>query len=394
MLLGLKPEWQVPDKHFCPATPMSGERTLHLYYSLLNIQKEVEKRTYYLGSKRAGATEKAPHLLDLIGMSRDEADVLYPFAKAAMADVFDALNQSTVGLPKLYNWEDKKNILSIKHRLHATGITNPSLTPTQKTDKIYITGTVSIPSSSIPLGGVITQAVLTGDVARPNLSVTLTYTTKRSVIATGGSISIPHTDTFVIGKDGIFPFSPVSTNYDSAISYMHLLDLKPQDGIYTREELDTSATITATCTVLDDWEFVNPIPVTSGVHFKVENANTPTTEYEADTDFDENDLIVPSTSDDPILTFAHLANNADNFLEEGIHYYIAFPNYLNDSLIAPLDNAILEALVNRVIWKWICIAYPEEAQAYDTFYQQALVSLKTRCNIFSKNWAERTPRIY
>ena len=387
MLLGLRPEWQIPDKHFCPATPMSGERTLHLYYSLLNLQKEIEKRTFYLGKYRSD--EQAPHLLDLIGMSRDEADVLYPFAKAAMADVFDALNRSTIGLPKQYNWEDKKKILEIRRRLQKTGITSPALTAVSRVDKIYISGSISIGAA----GGEITADVLDTDIARPNLEVTLSYVTKRSVIATGGSVSIPHTEKFIIHKDGIFPAVGSGGTYSSAISFMFPVELKMQDGTYTREELDSTSSITASCNVLTDWEFTNPVPVAIGETFTVKNDNTPDAEYEADLDFTEND-IVNDPSDASILKVAHLVNNLDSILEEGIHYYIAFPNYLNESLIAPLDNAILEALVNRIIWKWLCLSYPNEAQAYDTFYKEAIEALKTRCDIFRKNWASKTPRLY
>lgn len=393
MLLGFKPEWQVPDAHFRPATPMSGDRTLHLYYSLLNLQKEIEKRTFYLGKYRGDA--QAPHLLDLIGMSRDEADVLYPFAKSAMADVFDALNQSTVGLPKEYRWEDKKGILQINRRLqHATAITAPTLTVTVKESKLYISGTIDI-GALTTANGDITAAAVSGDKVRPNLDVTLTYYTKRNDIATGNEIIIPHTETFTIDKIGIFPAVLDSGSYKCAVSYMHPVELKAQDGVSTREIiLDASPSLpSATAVLTDDWEFTNPELVIKGTHFVVANDDTPVTEYEADEDFTENDLF--NTADDAsFFKVAHLVDTTDSALSEGIHYFIGFPNYLNDSLVEPLDNAILEALVNRVIWKWLCLAYPNEAQAYDTFYQQSVEALKTRCNIFRKNWAERKPRLY
>lgn len=62
---------------------------LHLWYSLSMLQEEIDKRSSYLGKFRR--TEEAAHLLDLIRMSKDETDLFIPFAKAAMADVSDAL---------------------------------------------------------------------------------------------------------------------------------------------------------------------------------------------------------------------------------------------------------------------------------------------------------------
>ena len=63
-------------RNFMPSTPSSGAQCLHFAYRLEDLQAEIEKRTFYLGKFRRGENGEVPHLLDLIGMSRDEGDLL------------------------------------------------------------------------------------------------------------------------------------------------------------------------------------------------------------------------------------------------------------------------------------------------------------------------------
>lgn len=85
-----------------------GEPTeiLHLWYKLELLRKEVEKRSSYLGKFRR--TEEAQHLLDLIAMTEDEVDLFIPYAKAAMADVFDVLNTYMPKHEKAYFFREGK----------------------------------------------------------------------------------------------------------------------------------------------------------------------------------------------------------------------------------------------------------------------------------------------
>lgn len=80
---------------------------LHLWYKLEWLRKEVDKRSAYLGKFRR--TEEAKHLLDLINMTVDEYDLFIPFAKAAMADVFDALLKYVPKHEQTCFWREGKN---------------------------------------------------------------------------------------------------------------------------------------------------------------------------------------------------------------------------------------------------------------------------------------------
>ena len=88
----------------------SGE-ILHLWYKLDLLRDEVAKRSAYLGKFRR--TEEAAHLLDLIKMTRDEDNLFVPFAKAAMADVFDALNLYAPEHEKAYFWREGRETIVI-----------------------------------------------------------------------------------------------------------------------------------------------------------------------------------------------------------------------------------------------------------------------------------------
>lgn len=88
----------------CCSTPTS---LLHLWYKIDMLQDEVDKRSSYLGKLRR--TEEAAHLLDLIRMSKDEKNLFIPFAKAAMADIYDALHTYLPRHEKAYFWREGKD---------------------------------------------------------------------------------------------------------------------------------------------------------------------------------------------------------------------------------------------------------------------------------------------
>ena len=91
----------------------SGETMdiLHLYYPLSMLQEEVHKRTSYLGKHRN--TDNAPHLLDLISMTKDENDLFHSFVRSAMYKVFEPLGKTTRHIDKAYLWEANAKTLTL-----------------------------------------------------------------------------------------------------------------------------------------------------------------------------------------------------------------------------------------------------------------------------------------
>lgn len=84
---------------------------LHLWYKIDMIREEIDKRTSYLGKLRRA--EEAKHLLDLIQLSTDEYDMFVPFAKAAMADIFDILHSYMPKREKAYWWREGRDTIVI-----------------------------------------------------------------------------------------------------------------------------------------------------------------------------------------------------------------------------------------------------------------------------------------
>lgn len=67
----------------------------------------------------------------------------------------------------------------------------------------------------------------------------------------------------------------------------------------------------------------------------------------------------------------------------------------NINAVEPLDTAIFEALVARIIYKWLCVSYPDESKHYLEEYNEHLEAIRRRCNILNgPQIVSRIPRIF
>lgn len=207
-----------------------GEPTeiLHLWYKLEWLRKEVEKRSSYLGKFRR--TEEAQHLLDLIAMTEDEVDLFIPYAKAAMADVFDVLNTYMPKREKAYFFREGKETAVF----------------------------TDIPDKPVP---------------------------------------------------------PVAYYAGQYVEYNGALYMAIEDG--------DSDDVTGKLVPTEDYR--------DSVHY-------------------------------------------------GLNWRCCGSNI---NAVEPLDTAIFEALVARIIYKWLCMSYPAEAERYQAEWLEHLASIKTRCNILN-----------
>lgn len=384
----------VLDKHFYASTKQSSESILHFSYQLLDLQKEIEKRTFYLGKYRK--TEEAAHLMDLIGMSRDEGDLLYPFAQEAMANVYDQLNLSTQHISKNYEWKDAKEPIEIELAKSLLGAdTSPmrvanatydtsNLTVDTKNGYITFAGQIDLHLELEGQEGISALTTLENNRNKYMLesSVGVRYRTRYKIKETSLSverekvITIPLPNLVITEVDND-PDAPVITVVTTPQRVK--IDLQPQGEFTTQEEL-ISAEVT-NVHYQDEGIFLkltSPKKLNTGDVVKYEGVN-----YEITQDTNENDFNIGVNA---------VAVDESEAMVEGIHYYLSVPNYLNLTTVAPLDNAIKEALVNRIIWKWLVLSYPTEAATYDTLYQDNLKSIAMRCNIFNKHW-QQVPRI-
>jgi hypothetical protein len=378
------------DKHFYASTKQSSESILHFSYRLLDLQKEIEKRTFYLGKYRK--TEEAAHLMDLIGMSRDEGDLLYPFAQEAMANVYDQLNLSTQHISKNYEWKDPKEPIEIKLTKDMFGTRGKIISA--GSSRIESNVTLDNKNGYITFAGEITfqldikeggNSVLNQLKGNPNkyvfeTSVGVTYTTRYKITGTNTYINTRKTITIPLPN---LIISDVDIEAGEITVYSTpqrvKIDLQPQGEFTTQEEL-VSIESSMLLDQNDDLRLLlaDPKKLNEGDCVKYEGVY-----YEIIKDTDENGFNVGVNA---------VAVDESETMVEGIHYYLSVPNYLNLTTVAPLDNAIKEALVNRIIWKWLVLSYPTEAATYDTLYQDNLKSIAMRCNIFNKHW-QQVPRI-
>lgn len=359
----------VNKRHFMPATPASGAVCLHFAYRLEDLQAEIEKRTFYLGKFRRGENGEVPHLLDLIGMSRDEGELLYSFVRAAMADVFDGINQHTLHIPKEYLW--KKPASQTPIQVYA--IPAVSLPTLQQSTKIGTDG------ESIVLSATMTDTTsprIDGD--KYGISFDETITIETEVLSTLDGSRIKKTKVVIHHVDaGSVVCTDKTTGKWAVMPQTILVPLDGQTEYCSSEKIVAvkSVGVISSSVVAEDKE---PVVLHTGDLIEYNGK-----EYEMLTDTDSNRF---DAAKDAMLF------DKNNALSDGIHYYMEVPCYINETAAEPLDNAILEALVNRIIWKWLVLAYPNEAAAYDTIYKDCLNSIRMRCNVFNKNW-QKTPRI-
>jgi hypothetical protein len=87
-----------------------------------------------------------------------------------------------------------------------------------------------------------------------------------------------------------------------------------------------------------------------------------------------------------------ISYHLDEEFTEGIHYYLTIHKNFDVSRSETLDVAIEDAITNGIIWKWLLIAYPNEAANYKALYDIAIDEMKNRCSIF-KQITRLVPRI-
>jgi hypothetical protein len=335
---------------------------------LVDLQKEIEKRTFYLGKNRNA--EGAQHLLDLIGMSRDEGDLLYPFAKAAMADVYDQLNASAIHIAKEYQWAEPVSPIVIRKKESLNTVTEDIDIAINAVNnkKIQISGTIT----DTGVGGV---SEVNPALYRIEMSMKVNVQTECTVLETGTKLRSTKSVHVVIPAEYI---RWTSKNTWTILPFNVDVPLDQQTEVTSAEKI-FDPIVANTTSISYRLLFKDPVSLPAGTIAEIDGVN-----YEVTEDTDENRI---DTTKNAVLV------DTDEVLVEGVHYYFEVPNFLNMTNVAPLDNAIMEALVNRVIWKWLVLSYPTEAATYDTLYQDNLKSIATRCNIFNKHW-QKTPRIF
>ena len=311
---------------------------LHLYYKLSFLQEEIDKRSSYLGKLRR--TEEAQHLLDLIRMSKDEENLFYPFAKEAMADVFDALSLYTPHLRRAFLWREGRVTVTIPDK-------------------------PAMDNTSILAAAITVQ----GDSLKGSIYFAWTDTDADPTIhGVNTLVRLSYTVNGVAQSEELM----IKAVYDSTNTRWEIpVDYKPKDS---------------TLLQFVSGEVVQMQPYwLEPATFKREDwlIDSENRLFMAIQDGDMNDPLPSKIIPEPID------------YRESIHYLLAFPRKWNLNMAEPLDTAIFEALVARIIFKWLQYSYPAEAERYLAEWQEGLEKIRRRCSeLYNVKIVNRIPRIY
>lgn len=367
----ITPAYKTPWCDLLGDCDIESKNILHLYYPLLIIQNEIEKRSSYLGKFRR--TDEAKHLLDLIAMTVDEENLFYPFAKAAMADVFDALQLYAPKTQKSYLWREGKDTISIKDI-------------SEYTDFLYLDGLDEVLNDdneiefSYNLEGKgdpnEVYELLKNEIGF-NIYFNITYIIAYKILATNQEIR--RTETKLLKAD--FDIGDINSQTGE-------WQRRPLAHLYYRPELAAASEFTSAEYLVDYGYIAENAQVLFSPYFLEPQ------EYKAGDYVLLKDKLYIASADGN-------ANNLEPLVEqevdyrESIHYILAFNKNWNMNLVEPLDTAIFEALVARIIYKWLQYSYPDEAARYLSEWEEYLKQISRRCSaIWGTKIVSRIPRIY
>ena len=336
---------------------ISNTNKLHFYYPIDALQTAVEDITANLGKRRA--SEKAPHLLDLIAMTKDEASLFKRYAKEAMSKVFDVLNGSAYDTTKQCEWKDEFREVTPIPKIKGTKASFDC--EVNNAGCIVINGNLSVNTD--------TQI----DITKFDLEYTIRLRCELEsiVLETGAK--------FLENKE-----------FDVLLDANTLTQVSPHYFIV--ENLMVSPPLEGATEMLSEQRIVNAQYVDGAIAIQEKNP----------TFLKDGEIVKVGDSVYMILVDRYLSGldlNKDAVKFEsteatiGIHYYFEKPTNLNYSVIQVLDEAIEQALINRIIWKWLSIAYPNEAPTYDIFYKESINEVRIRSNQAFYKQYNLTPRI-
>lgn len=338
--------------------PHTESSKLHFCYRLADLQNEIEKRTSYLGKFRN--TDTAAHLQDVIAMTKDETNLFSSLIEETSQEVFDSFRKGVLNIGESWH-EIKENI-----------------TPT-----------------------------------KIELNPTVPYTSNLNVVANGNSIDVVLDFITTSGISSVYTFIPtIEVEYDTTCHLLIDHDIQitaqkkstftiPYENISCVEEpsrklwqvrysflpaLEGESQLTSA-------ETISNIVKSKIVELKTYN-KTETPLYSGDIVEIGGEIyeVTKNTNINDINIEKDLKKIDKLNINDGVHYYLHMPSYLQTNLIYTLDNAIKAALTYGVIWKWLMYAYPTEAETYAAFYSSANNDVYTKCNIFNRGYSKK-PRI-
>lgn len=374
------------------ATPTSDTPLWFQFnFAVSEIKNAVQKRTAYLGKLRR--SEDAVHLLDLIAFTDDEEDLFVEFAKETMPEVWNTLSAPFVAIEKRAWWQDKDTATfsaGIVYQFdEAYPITENDMQPLKTAVMeaivmriIWKWLTLSYPSEAAAYDTMYQQSL-----------VTLTQRTNEFK-ARWVNVFVPHAkaamaDVFDV-LNTYMPKHEKAYFFRESKETIILPDFPDENSLHlSRLDADN----------VDEDGFIvaDTIPEDENGYIQI-----------SETGVDADGFIAPEDHPTGLLVYFHTGDyvrykgelymaiadgNSRDFVgklvptedyRDSVHYGLNWRCCgSNINAVEPLDTAIFEALVARIIYKWLCMSYPAEAERYQAEWLEHLEAIRRRCNILN-----------
>ncbi|MBO7234092.1 MAG: hypothetical protein J6V13_03785 [Paludibacteraceae bacterium] len=317
---------------------------VHFWYPIDFLAHEVWKRSSYLGKYRK--SEDKEHLLEEVSMSADERDLFIPYIRAAMADVFDKLVAYTGDVRTAFLWDEGHPTVPITE--HAVpDLSIHTLEPTPEGSVLHLDVAVRL-SQVLQDGYRLVGDANIGYVTKWEFNGS-TYQTEKSSV---GHVVIDASD--YDATDGKYHFS-----------LQIPLDLSSSGAHTSSEEFSFVKSYTPINLRV---ESSNPKPLVPGTWIEYKDQYGNVTLYKVLNNTDTNaDILDDRLFEQQPADFRH-----------SVHYIIRKTPLMNHNVIEPVDVGLFEALVNCVLFKWLLVSLPSEAEIYGGLYQAEMDKIGER----------------
>ena len=325
----------------------------HFFYKIDDVKEEVFKRTSYIGRFRKANEKSDGNLTDVLSLSPDEHDMLVPFMKSAMADVFDTLIKFTNTDDNAYSYDENaetKKVNSLEFEF-----SNSYIRYEDNLIKIAKKEENPIRSHFHLVTGKSNDYIL-------QLKLRVKYNTRYMA---GSSC-------FEENKEAVCDIELNDSNYlDNGVlsgyqfEVVFDADLKPGDGNLSDDEfVGITGVDILSMRVFEK----NPAKLHAGDWVEYSGVDGEITLYKVLKDCDTNHEISDTS----------FFEKQDYDYRGSIHYVIRKPSLLNNNAMKAVDSGIYEALVNLCLSKWFNVSYPDEAGRYYNIYLGEMEKVRMR----------------
>lgn len=327
-----------------------NDEFVYFWHKYEGIRHEVRKRSSYLGSKRV--SKDGNNLLDQIAMTDDEKDLFTSLFLDATANAYDVLSGLMKADTSSY-FISRGTPIDISIPSGEMGVSIRSFSYSNNNITAFFESTDTIDDN-------VSRYV--GDVrikynVRYSPHGTNSYKTEtRYEDATVVLVRVQNTNRYL----GSIPFVP---------------KLEGATSIFSAEQFDRIVSIDP---IAFFCELKTPVVVNEG--------DIVTNEGKYYRALEESYI---SRAED-----VEVLETLPGDITESVVYRLAMADEFDTNAVPAIDISLYNMLVNYILWKWLMIASPDDAQSYFVLYNQDKETLGSRINRSRIGATEITPRMY